>query len=208
MTTAHPVARPPRPCSTHAFTRSITSSHSHFDVREHRVGLIGEPRVADEPDRLAPLTALTESPVPIGVMEKAAIIARSLPSSGADGAPRAHLATLGAVAYDEELADRIRELLAAGARVTEKRMFGGLAFLVDGKLAVSASGQGGLLARIDPAQTDRLVRGEHVEAFVMRGRPMDGWLHVDPDARAHHPPARAPGSTRCVTYARSLPPKR
>jgi TfoX/Sxy family transcriptional regulator of competence genes len=108
------------------------------------------------------------------------------------------------VAFDEELADRIRELLAGEPGVTEKRMFGGLAFLVDGKLAVSASGRGGLLARIDPARHDRLTRGAHVEAFVMRGRPMEGWLHVDAEAVRTTRQLRT-WVDRCVAYARSLP---
>jgi TfoX-like protein len=111
------------------------------------------------------------------------------------------------VAYDEELADRIREVLGGEPGVTEKRMFGGLAFLVDGKLAVSASGQGGLLARIDPGQHDRLTRGAHVEAFVMRGRPMEGWLHVHPDAVRTTRQLRT-WVDRCVAYARALPPTR
>jgi hypothetical protein len=111
------------------------------------------------------------------------------------------------VAYDEELADRIRELLAGDPSVTEKRMFGGLAFLVDGKMAVTASSRGGLLARIDPEQHDRLIRGEHVEAFVMRGRPMDGWLHVGPEAVRTIRSLRT-WVDRCVTYARSLPARR
>jgi TfoX/Sxy family transcriptional regulator of competence genes len=111
------------------------------------------------------------------------------------------------VAYDQELADRIRELLAGDRTVTEKRMFGGLAFLVDGKMAVSASSRGGLLARIDPAQHDRLTRGAHVEAFVMRGRPMEGWLHVAPDAVRTTRQLRT-WVDRCATYARTLPAKR
>jgi TfoX/Sxy family transcriptional regulator of competence genes len=115
--------------------------------------------------------------------------------------------TLAGVAYDEELADRIRDLLAGDRTVTEKRMFGGLAFLVDGKMAVAASSQGGLLARIDPAQHDRLTRGAHVAAFVMRGRPMDGWLHVDSEAVRTTRQLRT-WVERCGTYARSLPPRR
>jgi hypothetical protein len=84
--------------------------------------------------------------------------------------------------YDEELAERVRAVLAAEPGVTEKRMFGGLAFLVGGHLAVSASGQGGLLLRVDPADTDELVTRPHVTRFVMRGRELDGWLHVRPPA--------------------------
>ncbi len=111
------------------------------------------------------------------------------------------------MAYDEELADRIRELVAGERGVTERRMFGGLAFLVHGNMAVAASGQGGLLARVDPAQTDRLVRGAHVETAVMRGRPMDGWLRVDLAGLRTTRQLRT-WVERCVGYARSLPKKR
>jgi TfoX/Sxy family transcriptional regulator of competence genes len=88
------------------------------------------------------------------------------------------------VAYDEELADRIRACLDGEHGVTEKRMFGGLAFLVDGSMAVSASGHGGLLLRVDPAQTDGLISEPNVTRAVMRGRAMDGWLRVTADAVA------------------------
>ena len=77
------------------------------------------------------------------------------------------------MAFDEELADRIRELVAQERGITERRMFGGLAFLVGGHMAVSASGQGGLLVRVDPDETERLVRREHVRRFEMRGRSME-----------------------------------
>jgi len=83
-----------------------------------------------------------------------------------------------AVAYDEDLAWRIRELLADTSGVDEKRMFGGLAFLLDGHLAIAASGQGGVLVRVDPALSDRLVETTKAEIAVMRGRPMKGWLRV------------------------------
>ncbi|MDP9118202.1 MAG: TfoX/Sxy family protein [Actinomycetota bacterium] len=85
------------------------------------------------------------------------------------------------MAYDEDLANRLREMLANQHGVTEKAMFGGLAFLVNGNLAVSASGQGGLLLRADPAQTEELTRAAHAQPFMMRGRAMDGWLRVEPD---------------------------
>jgi hypothetical protein len=85
------------------------------------------------------------------------------------------------MAYDEDLANRLREMLANQRGVTEKAMFGGLAFLVNGNLAVSASGQGGLLLRVDPAQTAELTRAAHSQPFVMRGRAMDGWLRVEPE---------------------------
>ena len=111
------------------------------------------------------------------------------------------------MAYDEELADRIRELLAGERGVTEKRMFGGLAFLVDGKMAVTASGKGGVLARVDPAQTDRLARNAHVDPFVMRGRPMDGWLRVDAAGVRTTRQLRT-WVDRGVAYVRTLPAKR
>jgi hypothetical protein len=84
--------------------------------------------------------------------------------------------------YDAELADRIRDVLDGEPGLAEKRMFGGLAFLVDGHLAVSASGRGGLLLRVDPALTASLVDPPHVHRFEMRGREMDGWLHVEDQA--------------------------
>jgi TfoX/Sxy family transcriptional regulator of competence genes len=111
------------------------------------------------------------------------------------------------MAYDEELADRIRELVAGEKGVTEKRMFGGLAFLVGGNMAISASGKGGVLVRVDPEQTDRLVRGTHVARFVMRGRPMDGWLRVDTEGVRTTRQLRT-WVDRGIGYARSLPPKR
>src|SRR5437588_10657542 len=87
-----------------------------------------------------------------------------------------------AVAYDEQLASRIRQLLEGEQGLTEKRMFGGLAFLIYGNMSVSASGQGGLLLRCDPEATDALTSEPHVRRFEMRGRAMDGWLRVDAEA--------------------------
>jgi TfoX/Sxy family transcriptional regulator of competence genes len=111
------------------------------------------------------------------------------------------------VAYDEELAGRIREVvhrLVPGG-VTEMRMFGGLAFLVDGHMAVTASSRGGLLLRVDPAATG-LLDDPHARPFVMRGREMDGWLQIDPDGvRTDADLTR--WAELGVTYARSLPPK-
>lgn len=86
------------------------------------------------------------------------------------------------MAYDKELAERIREQLQGVPGVTERRMFGGLAFLINGHMAVSASGRGGLLLRVDPTQTDALVRRVGADRFEMRGRAMDGWLRVDESA--------------------------
>jgi TfoX/Sxy family transcriptional regulator of competence genes len=85
------------------------------------------------------------------------------------------------VAYDEDLADRIRELLAGTRGVTEKKMFGGLAFLIGGNMAIAASGQGGVLVRVDPAQSDRLVATTAARPMEMRGREMAGWLRVASD---------------------------
>ncbi|HEY6960938.1 MAG TPA: TfoX/Sxy family protein [Gaiellaceae bacterium] len=106
------------------------------------------------------------------------------------------------MAYDEELAERIRVLLADDRDVTEKRMFGGLAFLVGGNMAVAASGQGGLLVRVDPGESDELCTQPGVEPMVMRGRAMAGWLRVDAALAEVEPWAR-----RGVGYARTLPPK-
>ena len=111
------------------------------------------------------------------------------------------------MAYDEELAHRIREQLQDISGVTEMRMFGGLAFLVDGKMAVTASGKGGLLARVDPAQTDRFARGAHVDPFVMRNRPMEGWLRVD-EAGVRTKRQLRTWVDRGVAYVRTLPAKR
>jgi TfoX/Sxy family transcriptional regulator of competence genes len=85
------------------------------------------------------------------------------------------------VAYDEELAARIRELVVGESNLVEKKMFGGLAFLVGGNMAVAASGQGGLLVRVDPVQSDTLVATTNARPMEMRGRSMQGWLRVDSD---------------------------
>jgi TfoX/Sxy family transcriptional regulator of competence genes len=85
------------------------------------------------------------------------------------------------MAYDVELADRIRELLEGDADISEKEMFGGLAFLAGGNMAIAASSQGGALVRVDPAESDRLVDTTSAEVAVMQGRPMTGWLRVPGD---------------------------
>jgi hypothetical protein len=110
------------------------------------------------------------------------------------------------VAYDVELADRLREILAGEPGVVEKRMFGGLTFMVAGHMAVSASGRGGLLLRVDPARTDVLVADPRASRFVMRGREMDGWLWIDIDADATDEELNR--WVGCgVDHVRSLPPK-
>ena len=110
------------------------------------------------------------------------------------------------MAYDVELADRIRAVVQAEPGLTEKRMFGGLAFLVQGSMAVAASGHGGLLLRVDPAETESLVGEPHVGRFEMRGRKMDGWLRVDAEAVEADDDLRR-WVSRGVSYARSLRPK-
>jgi len=110
------------------------------------------------------------------------------------------------MAYDEELANRLREQVQGHTGVTEKAMFGGLAFLIDGNLAVSASSKGGLLLRVDPAQTEELVSAPNAERFVMRGREMDGWLRIDPDGLTTDAELER-WVSRGVAYARSLPAK-
>jgi TfoX/Sxy family transcriptional regulator of competence genes len=111
------------------------------------------------------------------------------------------------MAYDDDLADRIRELLSEQPALTERRMFGGLAFLLGGHMAIAASGQGGALVRVDPEQSDRLVATTPAEEAVMRGRPMQGWLRVAPeDLRTKRQLER--WVTRSAAYASSLPPKK
>jgi len=111
------------------------------------------------------------------------------------------------MAYDEETANRIREIVQRERGLSEMRMFGGLAFLINGNMAVAASGKGGLLLRCAPEQTDSLIAEPHVGRFEMRGREMDGWLRVDQPAIETDS-----GLQRWVQvgvgYAGSLPPKK
>jgi TfoX-like protein len=110
------------------------------------------------------------------------------------------------MAYDEDLAHRIRELLGSERGVDEKRMFGGLAFLINGNMSVAASGQGGLLVRVPPDDTDKLLERAHVSAMVMAGREARGWLRVGTDGVKTKRQLQG-WVTRGVGYARSLPPK-
>jgi TfoX/Sxy family transcriptional regulator of competence genes len=110
------------------------------------------------------------------------------------------------MAYDEDLADRIRELLPNRRAVVEKKMFGGLAFLVNGNMAVAASGQGGILVRVDPEESDALISSTKAFPMEMRGRPMQGWLRVDAE-NVRTKAQLAKWVERGTSYARSLPPK-
>lgn len=110
------------------------------------------------------------------------------------------------MAYDENLADEIRELVAAERGIEEKRMFGGLAFLVNGNMSVAVSGQGGLLVRVPKDDLDKVLQRDHVSPMVMAGRDVRGWVRVD--AAGVRTKRQLQGwVTRGVGYARSLPAK-
>jgi TfoX/Sxy family transcriptional regulator of competence genes len=111
------------------------------------------------------------------------------------------------VAYDEELADRIRELVRSESDLEEKKMFGGLAFLIGGNMAVAASGQGGVLVRVDPQESDALLATSNARLMEMRGRRMQGWLRVDPE-EVRTKRQLAKWVELGTAYARSLPAKR
>ncbi|ORA84656.1 TfoX/Sxy family protein [Mycobacterium malmoense] len=110
------------------------------------------------------------------------------------------------MAYDEDLANRIRELLASERGVDERRMFGGLAFLINGNMSVAISGQGGLLVRVPPDDTDKLLERAHVRPMVMAGRETRGWLRVDATGVQTRRQLRS-WVIRGAGYARGLPPK-
>lgn len=110
------------------------------------------------------------------------------------------------MAYDTDLADRIRELVATEKGVDERRMFGGLAFLVNGNMSVAASSKGGLLVRVPPAETEALTTDDRVSPMVMAGQPRRGWLYVS--ATAEEDAWVEEWVARGVAYARSLPAKR
>ena len=111
------------------------------------------------------------------------------------------------MAYDERLARRIRDLLAAEPDLTEQRMFGGLAFLIGGHMAVAASGQGGLMVRVDPEETDGLLASTPAQPMEMQGRAVRGWVRVDAD-EVGTGASLSTWVARGTAYARSLPPKR
>jgi TfoX/Sxy family transcriptional regulator of competence genes len=111
------------------------------------------------------------------------------------------------MAYDLELADRLREQVGGEKGLTEKAMFGGLAFLINGNMSVGCSGQGGLMLRVEPEETEALVAKPHARPFEMRGRAMDGWLRVDLEGLRTKRQLE-PWVRRGVAYARTLPPKK
>jgi TfoX/Sxy family transcriptional regulator of competence genes len=113
---------------------------------------------------------------------------------------------LGLHGHDEELADRLREQLAEEAGVTEKAMFGGLAFLVNGNMTVAASGRGGLMVRVGANAVDDVLSRSHVKQIEMRGRPMTGWIHVASEGvRTRR--QLGPWVRRSLEFVRTLPPK-
>jgi TfoX/Sxy family transcriptional regulator of competence genes len=109
------------------------------------------------------------------------------------------------MAYDGELADRLRALLEGEEHLTEKRMFGGLAFLLDGHMALAANSRGELMVRINPSRADDLLARPGVQPMVMRGRPMSGWLDVE--ATTIDDATLQGWVDEGVSYVRSLPPK-
>jgi len=114
---------------------------------------------------------------------------------------------LQSMAYDEDLAGRIRALVATERGLSERKMFGGLAFLIGGNMAIATSGRGGILVRVDPALSDRLVATSNASVAVMRGRPMPGWLRVEAeDVRTRRQLSRWVDLS--TSFARSLPAKR
>ena len=110
------------------------------------------------------------------------------------------------MAYDEDLAGRVRELIAAERGTEEKRMFGGLAFLVNGNMSVAVSSKGGLMVRVPPGETEKLVTRDHVEPMIMAGRETRGWIRVSLEGVKTKRQLQG-WLNRGVEYAKSLPPK-
>ena len=110
------------------------------------------------------------------------------------------------MAYDEDLANRLRDLLVGEAAITEKRMFGGMAFLLSGNMSVSVSGKGGILVRIDPMDTDAALARPHATLMEMRGRAMEGWIRIAPEGLKTKRELAA-WVDRSLAFVRTLPPK-
>jgi TfoX/Sxy family transcriptional regulator of competence genes len=111
------------------------------------------------------------------------------------------------MAYDEHLADRVREIVSASGEFSERKMFGGLAFMVAGHMAVAASREGGIMLRVDPAETDALLAKPFCRPFQMRGKPIDGWLRVDAEGITTKRQLER-WVVRGVAYALAQPPRR
>jgi TfoX N-terminal domain len=126
--------------------------------------------------------------------------------SPAASAANSLLCTISRMAYDELLAGRIRDLIGPDPELTEKKMFGGLAFLIRGHMAISASGQGGVLVHVDPERADELIATTAATVAVMQGREMPGWLRVSADNLATDAEL-SPWVEVGIGHARSLPPK-
>ena len=131
---------------------------------------------------------------------------RAAPLAPPRGSPATGLDYDRVVAYDEDLAARVRELVSGEAGVTEKKMFGGLAFLIGGNMAVGVSGHGGILVRVDPDESEALVASTPAQLMEMRGRSMRGWLRVASEEVAGDAEL-GEWVERGTSYARSLPPK-
>lgn len=126
--------------------------------------------------------------------------------SSRDPLPPAAVITIIAMAYDQELAERIRQLIGNDPGLTEKKMFGGLAFMIGGNMAIAASSEGGVMVRVDPAQSDSVRATTNATLVQMRGRDMPGWLRVSSDD-LRTDKQLAPWVEMGTGYARSLPPK-
>jgi len=132
--------------------------------------------------------------------------ARRSPGDARPRDSRPAVCTIVATAYDQELAGRIQQLIGSAPGLTEKKMFGGLAFLIRGNMAIAASSEGGAMVRVDPAQSDALVATTKATLMNMRGRDMPGWLRVSSDDLCTDDQL-APWVEMGTGYARSLPPK-
>ena len=110
------------------------------------------------------------------------------------------------MAYDEDLAHRVRELVATQPGVDERRMFGGLAFLINGNMAVVVSGKGGLMVRVPPPETENLLSRAHVEPMIMAGRETRGWLRVSVEGVKTKRQLQG-WVSHGVDFAKTLPPK-
>ena len=110
------------------------------------------------------------------------------------------------MAYDEDLASRIRELIASEDGYTEQKKFGVIGFMIDGHMAVGVDGEGRLLIHCSIEETEALLAKPGARPFQMRGREMKGWLQVDAESVSTKR-ALEPWVMQSVAFARALPPK-